>query len=276
MIEIFRPILRQLKRVRAINAIRRVSYASSYFNYRYGQILSWSINSKEDTNYTYPITQDNILYLANTIAVVLNKEVAEILSYISEAENNQELKKHIISETQKSEEGFNADNRCDFGRRLGWYAFTRALKPKVVVETGVDKGLGGVLLCAALLKNREEGFEGQYFGTDINTIAGYLISGKYATVGKMLYGDSIESLKKFEQKIDLFINDSDHSADYEYQEYVTIKDKISDNAIILGDNAHCTNKLVLFSGETNRKFLFFKEEPKAHWYPGSGIGISYQ
>jgi len=276
MIEFFRPVLRQLKRVRAINFVRRMLYASSYYNYRYGQLLSWGISSKEDTNYTYALTETNILYLANSIAIATNTSVSEVMTYISEAENDQALKQHVISETQKSEERFNADQRCDFGRRLGWYACVRILKPKIVVETGVDKGLGGVLLCSALLKNKAEGYEGQYFGTDINPIAGYLISGKYAVVGKMLYGDSIESLKKMEGKIDLFINDSDHSEDYEYQEYVIIKDKITNKSVLLGDNSHCTDKLVRFSNETGRKFLFFKEEPKNHWYPGGGIGISYQ
>jgi predicted O-methyltransferase YrrM len=158
---------------------------------------------------------------------------------------------------------------------LGWYAFARILKPKIVVETGVDKGLGSVVLCAALLKNKEEGFPGKYYGTDINPNAGYLLNGKYKEVGEIKYGDSIETLKSFKKSIDLFINDSDHSIEYEYREYLTIKDKINDRTVILGDNSHCSDKLVLFSNETKRNFLFFSEEPLNHWYPGGGIGISF-
>ena len=101
------------------------------------------------------------------------------------------------------------------------------------------------------------------------------MSGVYAETGKILYGDSIESLSQLDQKIDLFINDSDHSADYEYREYLTIKDKLAENAVILGDNSHVTDKLVLFSDFTKRNFLFFREEPSNHWYPGAGIGISF-
>ena len=51
-----------------------------------------------------------------------------------------------------------------------------------------------VLLCCALLENREEGYEGRFFGTDINPEAGYLLSGIYSGVGKIIYGDSIQSL----------------------------------------------------------------------------------
>jgi hypothetical protein len=91
-----------------------------------------------------------------------------------------------------------------------------------------------------------------------------------------LYGDSIESLKKLDVAIDLFINDSDHSADYEAEEYKIIADKLSERAFVLGDNSHVTDKLLEFSLATNRQFIFFKEKPLNHWYPGAGIGISFK
>ena len=255
---------------------KRVLYAMSYYNKKYVQILKWGIHSKETANYTYDLTETNLFYLAQTVAVVTGVDGKIILDYINEARNNEELKQHIIDATLKSAQKEYADLRVDFGRRLGWYAFARAMKPKITVETGVDKGIGSVLLCSALLKNRDEGFEGYFFGTDINPEAGYLLGGKYAEVGKILYGDSIKTLSQFTEKIDLFINDSDHSSDYEYREYITIKDKISERAVLLGDNSHTSDKLAIFSKETNRNFLFFKEEPSQHWYPGAGIGISFK
>jgi len=255
---------------------KRVLYAMSYYNKKYIQILKWGMRSRETANYTYDLTEQNILYLAQTISVVTRIDSKKIIEYINEARNNEQLKEHIIGATMKSPQKEYADLRVDFGRRLGWYAFARTLKPKIIVETGVDKGLGSVLLCSALLKNKEEGFDGLFYGTDINPEAGYLLSGKYAEAGKILYGDSIKTLSEFTEKIDLFINDSDHSADYEYREYITIRDKISENAIILGDNSHVSDKLAIFSIETKRNFLFFREEPGGHWYPGAGIGISFK
>jgi predicted O-methyltransferase YrrM len=149
------------------------------------------------------------------------------------------------------------------------------MKPKVVVETGVDKGLGSVVLCAALLRNRNDGEPGRYYGTDLNPAAGYLLSGKYAETGEILYGDSIESLRALGDPIDLFINDSDHSAEYEAAEYETIKDNLSPSAVILGDNSHVTDKLFQFSRHNGRQFIFWEEEPINHWYPGGGIGFSF-
>jgi predicted O-methyltransferase YrrM len=162
-----------------------------------------------------------------------------------------------------------------WGRRLGWYAFARILKPGIIIETGVDKGHGAIALCAALLRNGKEGYHGRYYGTDINPASGYLLSGKFKEPGTILYGDSIESLKKLDVSIDLFINDSDHSKVYEYNEYCVIKGTLSPRAIILGDNSHSSDSLARFSAENGRKFLFFQEGPKNHWYPGAGIGISF-
>ncbi len=271
-----RKILRFLKRIWIFNFFRRIYAGSRYFNKKYLKILKWGFTSKEDTNYTYHITEESITYLAHTIAAVTKVSYSQIIKYIREVQADEMLRLAIQTAIENSSEKRYADKEVRFGRRLGWYAFARVLKPKIIVETGIDKGLGSVLLCAALLKNKEEGFGGRYYGTDINPKAGYLLGGKYLQTGEILFGDSIQSLSKFTKKIDLFINDSDHSAEYEYQEYLTIKPLITDRTIILGDNSHCTSKLADFSLETDRRFIFYKEIPLNHWYPGAGIGISYK
>jgi hypothetical protein len=92
----------------------------------------------------------------------------------------------------------------------------------------------------------------------------------------VIYGDSIATLREFPEEIDLFVNDSDHSAEYEYREYQAVAGKLGPRAVILGDNSHLTDSLYRFAGETGRCFLFFREEPKDHWYPGAGIGFAFQ
>lgn len=270
-----RAFLRFLKGIRAINAVRRFGRACAHYNSKYIQIVKWTINSKEDTNYTYHLTEDSKLNIAHAIAIATKAEVNQVIEYMDEAEADEELKNQILAATKASDLTNFSDNEVRFGKRLGWYAIARVMKPKVIIETGIDKGLGSILLSSAVLRNRAEGYPGAFYGTDINPKAGYLLSGKYKEGGEILFGDSIESLKAFEQEIDLFINDSDHSADYEYNEYLTIKPKLGEKSIILGDNSHCTDKLARFSMAENRHFLFINEVPKDHWYPGAGIGISY-
>lgn len=254
----------------------RVKKAFGYFFTPLPHLLSWLFKSKEITNFTYELTVNNKRYLASLIADVTGKPYEEIMHYIREIEEDKKLKKHIKEAIEKSDYAFIADAETRFGRRVGWYAFVRAIKPKTIVETGVDKGLGSCVLTSALMKNKEEGYKGYYYGTDINPKAGYLLFGDYKGFGQILYGDSIESLKNLSRAIDIFINDSDHSPDYEAKEYEAVVDKLAPNGIILGDNSHVTDKLLEFALVTNRHFIFFQEKPLKHWYPGAGIGIAFR
>jgi hypothetical protein len=264
-----------LKKILFIRRVWDFLIATNYFNKKYIQIFKWVFSSKEDTNFTYDLTNKNNLELLKTVESCLNIPFEQLKKYLDEILHDDGLKEFIRKKINTSDFKNYADDNVCFSRRVGWYIIARLLKPKVLIETGVDKGMGAVVLCAALLRNREEGYVGRYYGTDINKKAGYFLDGKYLAVGEIIYGDSITSLKKFDKMIDIFINDSDHSASYEYQEYQTIKNKLSPKALILGDNSHATDKLLKFSIENGRNFILFREEPKDHWYPGAGIGISF-
>ncbi len=254
---------------------KRFTTGFRYFKQPLWQLLTWLINSNETTNFTYALAPNNKKYLASLIAHVTGETYSKIMGYMDELDNDHELKSHIRSATSRSNDFIYADANPLYGRRLGWYAVVRAIKPKIIVETGVDKGLGSCILTSALMKNYNENSHGFYYGIDINPSAGYLLSGQYATCGRILFGDSATSLKNLDVEIDLFINDSDHSSDYERREYEIISKKLSHHAIVLGDNSHCTDELFRFSQCNNRLFLFFREVPLNHWYPGGGIGISF-
>jgi predicted O-methyltransferase YrrM len=254
----------------------RAKVAASYVSPTIGAVVRWLFNSREVGNFTYRLSELNRLYLPAMLVQVTGARWDELGAYIDEIESDTALRAHVRSATAQSDERSLADyDSVEFGRRVGWYALVRAVKPSVVIETGVDKGLGACVLCAALLRNRQEGFPGRYFGTDINPHAGYLLTEPYSQVGKVLFGDSIETLLGFPDPVDVFVNDSDHSAIYEAKEYRVIEPKLSPSAIIIGDNAHATDALVKFAKETGRQFLFFKEEPANHWYPGAGIGFGF-
>ena len=258
----------------------RLWFARLYFALRYyrsiGRIIPWLWRSREVSNYTYDLTEDNKRYLASMVTAVTGTDLHEIEGYIRELDSDETLRRHIAELTARGPARLVSDPVQHYGRRLGWYAFARALKPRVIVETGVDKGLGACVLAKALIENEREGHPGRYFGTDIDPSAGYLFKPPYSDAGDLLYGDSIQSLKTLGRNIDLFINDSDHSVDYEAREYQIVESALTPGAVILGDNAHVTSALLEFAAQTGREFLFFAERPKDHWYPGGGIGIAFR
>jgi cephalosporin hydroxylase len=257
------------------NLAHRFQLGYSYMEPNLSLLVRWLYESREDTNFTYDLTQLNRQYMAAMIAIVTNLSPKKISEYISEIDKNQSLKNHIKQLVEVSSFRSVSDEVIAYSRRIGWYAFVRALKPRLVIETGVDKGMGSCVLAAALQLNSLEGFPGRYLGIDINPNAGYLFKGEYTSFGTIIYADSLTTLAALKEPVDLFINDSDHSADYEEKEYNMILPRITPHGVILGDNAHVTSKLCNFSERNNRKFLFIPEKPAEHWYPGAGIGVSY-
>lgn len=256
-----------------IRVLYRLSIGLTYFTTRLSSVISWSFKRTENSNFYYDLTDKNKLELVNAVSIATESSPDVVHGYLEEILQDLRLRQHI-RETFICDKSMKHSS-LQLGRRIGWYAFVRALKPRLVVETGVHQGVGALVLISALMRNVDEGYDGRYLGTDIDPNAGELIKGKYGNLGRVRYGDSIESLKSLEGPIDLFVNDSDHSAHYEAREYRTIEKIIAPNAIILGDNSHVTSSLLDFSKEHGRSFLLFREEPKNHWYPGAGIGISF-
>ncbi len=271
--------VRQLGRVpllgRLLFAILRLKLIAPPLFAQLKASLRWLLTSKEYTNFTYDLTPLNKAYLAAFIASVTDTKQADAMAFIEELEQDPDLRRHLQRLSQSGPDGPFSDPEIRYGKRAGWYALVRILKPAVVIETGVDKGLGSCVLTAALLRNHQEGHRGRYYGTDIQPRAGYFLQGPYASVGEILYGDSIESLRALEESIDMFINDSDHSAEYEEREYGVIEGKLSEGAVVIGDNAHVTSKLLEFAERTGRRFQYWQECPKGHWYGGGGIGVAY-
>lgn len=235
--------------------------------------IGWLFRSRENSNFTYDLTERCQIYLAAGLSALLGERYETVRKYMDEIQEDSEFNDHIRRLQRKHPLRYRTDPEPCVGRRMVWYAIVRMTKPALVVETGVDQGMGAVVLCAALKRNAAEGHPGQYRGTDINPQAGYFLKGEYAEFGEVLYGDSLQSLTKL-SNIDVFINDSDHSADYELAEYEMIRDKLTSGAIILGDNAHVTPRLAEFSLRNGRRFIFLAEEPARHWYRGGGVGVS--
>lgn len=238
--------------------------------------LRWLAGSREVTNFTYDISPQSKEHMAHAVAMALGTSPAAVRGYFDELQQDDAVRDCIAVRVAQGPRPHVANRSMPYGRRLSWYAIARHAKPRVIIETGVEKGLGAIVLSAALLRNAAEGHYGRYYGLDISPIAGYLLAPPYDSVADILYGDSLDQLASFQGPIDLFINDSDHTPGYESREYAMVKNKLSEHAIILGDNCHVTDELARFSEEEGRRFLFAKEEPLLGWFPGAGTGISFK
>jgi predicted O-methyltransferase YrrM len=233
----------------------------------------WWRDSREVTNFTYELTARNLEQLAAFLACASGAEIARVQQLMRELDEDEVLHAHVRRATLASPDLHHADAFARYGRRIGWYVLARLFRPRLVVETGVDKGLGGCVISAALLRNSAEGSPGRYVGIDHNPQAGWLLKGPFAAVGSVVWGDSLAELARLEC-IDLLIHDSNHAPAHEAREYEVAAPRLSDGALVISDNAHASEALWNFALKTKRRYLYFAEEPRDHWYRGAGIGLA--
>jgi hypothetical protein len=234
------------------------------------QSARWLLLSREHTNFTYNLTTLNQEQLAWFVSTVAGVDVGQARGYLAELERDEDLRAHVARGTAASARRGIADPEARYGRRGGWYALVRALRPSWVVETGTDKGLGSCVLAAALLRNGS----GRLLTIDVNPESGYLLSGPYRTVTDVRIGDSLDVLRGLDHEVDFFLHDSDHTASYERAELQAVAPHLSPHAVVLSDNCEVTDELARWAERTGRQFHYFAEQPADHWFPGGGIGIA--
>lgn len=259
------PVLRDIYRTRTLvkSTIRPIANG-----------LRWFVLSKEYTNLTYDISEISKKYLVTFIANVFERTPEEIHGYIREVEEDTELREYFNSRVPTTTDRYFADLPLKYGRRIGWYALVRMLKPRLVIESGIDRGMGTCILAAAILRNTQEGREGKVIGLDINPYAGAYIGGIYQTVIETVYRDSLEYLRSMNHEVDLFIHDSDHSWEHEMGEYESVKGKLTPDGVLVSDNAQASDCLHEFACRNAMRFWYWQEEVLDHIGTPSGIGIA--
>ncbi|WP_305988577.1 class I SAM-dependent methyltransferase [Roseibium sp. MMSF_3544] len=252
---------------------QRSVYAQGRIAKYTGRIAEWLEKSVEASNFTYELRAVNRQHLAAFVATVANIPIKSAMGFIEELQQDNCVLNHYsqalaISQTK-------ADPIPLWGRRLGWYALTRALKPKLIVETGVHNGLGALAFTAALKQNATEDHHGRYIGLEVLPHFGWLLSGPYEEFGEIRYGKSLDLLSNIEGPIELFLHDSDHSVDHETSEFRAVEPKLSKNCIVMSDNTYTSPALYEFANETDRRFLHFQEISENHFYPGAGFAAAW-
>jgi predicted O-methyltransferase YrrM len=233
---------------------------------------AWLVVSREYSNFTYELTTENVVEMAWFVAAVTGLEFDESFGYIEELHNDQALLDHLRRAAADSPLRRVMDPEPRYGRRAAWYAIVRATRPQHVVEAGVDKGLGSCVFAAALLRNADEGHHGRLTAFDINRDAGALIGGEYASVIDLRYGDSIAMLTASDSPVDLFLHDSNHRYEHEFDEYRAVAGSLTESALVMTD--HGGLALSDFAKSSGRRFLVFREDPADHWAPGGVLGVA--
>ena len=105
----------------------------------------------ERSNFYYDLTDLNKDHLAHTISLITATDHTKVLNYFSELLENKNLYNYLNNSLKnfprsiKNFANYGSEISFAYVRRLGWYAITRIIKPKVIIETGVDLGIGSCI-----------------------------------------------------------------------------------------------------------------------------------
>jgi Methyltransferase domain len=254
------------------NAIRRHRILASYGAYRRSPVASMRYLAAgiELGNFTYDIA--NEAELAQVVAAALNTELTTVARYLEELRQDERLRSELGAKIR----GHGRGRAVHFGRRAGWYAAVRVVRPRTVVETGIHDGLGSSVLLRALERNASEGAEGRLMSFDILPTVGWLVPEHLRSQWDVFSGDSRELLPRTLERVevDLFVHDSDHSYDHERFELEIVDSRASDGAVMITDNAHGGPAFAEFCAKRGIEPHVFIERPRRHFYPGAGMGIT--
>jgi len=248
----------------------RTMIVARYDAHLIGRSVDWLVRGRETHNFTYDLNSLNRDQLGWFISAVTGAEIGQVRAWMQELEDDSRLAGHLTGRLSSNPRRRICAREPHWARRLGWYAIVRATQPDHVVETGTHLGLGSCVIAAALLRNGH----GRLTTIDVDPEAGYLIGEPWESVIDRTAGSSIDVLGTL-RNVGVFLHDSLHTYDYETGELAAVEPNLRADAIILSDNAHDSSALSDWAERSGRRYLFFKEQPLNHWWPGDGIGAAW-
>ncbi|MGN6871955.1 MAG: class I SAM-dependent methyltransferase [Solirubrobacteraceae bacterium] len=256
---------RSLRRLRWLHKARAVRRSGHQIRRHWQFVLA----SPEPDNYTYEIT--NVDELAGWAAGVARCEEAAARALVLEPSHDVELAERLRTATARH--WLWTKPAPPFGKRLGWYALARALRPRRVIEIGAHDGLGSMLLLRALELNERDGFPGTLVSFDVNPSAGWLV-GEHR-LWELRIQSSEEGLPQAisaAAQLDMLIYDGWHTFEAEYADLRVAADRLASDGVLVSDDAQVTQALARLCEERGFDYSEFQEVPVDHFYPGAMLG----
>jgi hypothetical protein len=221
-----------------------------------GDHLGYVLADPEVSNFTYELENGPEL-------VAWLDEHFAAGAFVRELEEDIELDRELRLRLRRH---LGSKARVLFGRRAGWYAIVRALRPGRIVETGTHDGLGSVVLLTGAAGNGH----GEVVSIDPRSGSGWLVPDRLRSRCRPLCATSYDALPSV-GKVDLFMHDSLHTPECERWELETARRLGA--SVLMSDNAHAADTCASFAAAHGAALLVWRERPGGHFYPGAGIGV---
>jgi hypothetical protein len=152
------------------------------------------------------------------LAVALGQPEDTLATYVAETradpELNEELARHVRWRPD-------IKRRQPLGHRLAWYVMARVYEPKLIVETGIHRGLGSLALLRALDHNRREGHPGELMSFDTDPEAGSIVRDQVQGDWRRILGSTHDRLLPAlaGRSVDMLFQDTPHTEENQRLEF---------------------------------------------------------
>lgn len=239
-----------------------------------GRVLAWSLRSRETANFTYETTHESKLLLAGIVAEITGRPLRAVIADVEELGRDRELAGHVAAAALAPDSRWHVDPGFLPGRRLAFYLLARSLKPARIVEAGVDKGLGAVLMSRALTLNAAEGHPGDYLGLELDAEKPItLYEGFPGRIGRIVRGDALALVRADRGPIDLFIHDTIAEAGHMTAMLEAVRPLMAPRGVVA--STWTTPTLIEHAVGHGLELLTHQEETAGHWFPGDRVAFLY-
>ena len=206
---------------------------------------------------THPNAIINYIQRSKNLKKILPNNKSEINTFLREA-NNITKEFEVFANSQS----FTAIRLLDCSVL---YTIVRALKPKIIVETGVSNGISSRCILEALKRNNY----GTLYSIDLpkesslalihpNKEIGWLVPNTLKKRWKLILGDSKVLLPKVLsecKEVDIFLHDSYHTYEFMTFEFRTAWEYITNNSMLLSHDINVNKAFEDFVKEVNPKYV---------------------
>lgn len=262
---------------RAAHALGRLRWVTKWRLVRQSESrplehLRYVLLDPEVESFSYDLANEQ--ELVEHLAAVFTVDRESVQRYVDETRHDPELTELLANRTRWRP---HLKRRQALGNRLLWYAIARILKPQVVVETGIYRGLGSLALLVALNRNAQEGYCGELVSVDADPRAGQLVPRHLRQRWTKVTGKSADVLDGAVagRTIDLFFQDTPHTPENQELEFdVALRHAAARLVIVEGSGGYCPT-LAELAERLNVQRHHFREQPLNHFYksPGSAYVI---
>jgi hypothetical protein len=233
--------------------------------------LRYVLLDPEVESYTYTVANTDEVLAG--IADATGVPVDALRSFAREAETDPELGDRLARRLRWR---LDVKRRPPLGHRLGWYVLVRALRPRLLVETGIYNGLGSLTLLRALARNRADGVDGELLSFDMSDRAGWMVPEELRDGWRPVVGSTRDTLERAVEgrRIDGLFQDTHHTEENQTFEFGVALRNAAPELVLVDGSGGLSPVLERLSRERGGRYRCLPLRAADHWYQRGALAFS--